>query len=68
MLEDELSQKTMIRLERVSVATLATALFRRGLRHQVIQDVRPVSQRKEHGRSRFHIEIYAGTRRSKSTQ
>ena len=43
MPEDELSQKTMYRLERVSVATLATALFRRGLRHQVIQDVRPVS-------------------------
>jgi len=30
-------------LERVSVATLATALYRRGLRQQVIQDVRPVS-------------------------
>ena len=30
-------------LTRVSVATLATALYKRGLRNQVIQDVRPVS-------------------------
>ena len=30
-------------LTRVSVATLATALYKRGLRTQVIQDVRPVS-------------------------
>ena len=30
------------RLEGVSVATLATALYRRGLRHQVIQGVHPV--------------------------
>lgn len=29
-------------LKRVSVATLATALYKRGLRNQVIQDVRPV--------------------------
>jgi regulator of RNase E activity RraA len=31
------------RLMEVSVATLSTALFRRGLRNQVIQDVRPVA-------------------------
>jgi regulator of RNase E activity RraA len=30
------------KLRGVSVATLATALFKRGLRHQVIQDVRPL--------------------------
>ncbi len=30
------------KLSHVSVATLATALFKRGLRNQVIQDVRPV--------------------------
>ena len=30
-------------LKTVSVATLATALYKRGLRNQVIQDVRPVS-------------------------
>ena len=34
--------ETIRQLKRVSVATLATALFRRGLRNQVIQDVRPV--------------------------
>ena len=32
-------------LRQVSVATLATALFKRGLRNQVIQDVRPLKQR-----------------------
>ena len=31
------------KLRHVSVATLATALFKRGLRHQVIQDVRPIA-------------------------
>lgn len=34
--------ETIRRLKQVSVATLATALFKRGLRNQVIQDVRPV--------------------------
>lgn len=34
---------TKAKLEHVSVATLATALFKRGLRNQVIQDVRPVA-------------------------
>lgn len=33
---------TLKQLAHVSVATLATALFKRGLRNQVIQDVRPV--------------------------
>ncbi|MBX2804564.1 MAG: ribonuclease activity regulator RraA [Hyphomicrobiales bacterium] len=33
---------TIEKLRHVSVATLATALFKRGLRNQVIQDVRPV--------------------------
>lgn len=32
-------------LRGVSVATLATALFKRGLRNQVIQDVRPVARK-----------------------
>lgn len=36
---------TIEKLRAVSVATLATALFKRGLRHQVIQDVRPLSQK-----------------------
>lgn len=37
-----LKPETKAQLEQVSVATLATALFKRGLRHQVIQDVHPV--------------------------
>ena len=36
------SPDTLEMLAHVSVATLATALFKRGLRNQVIQDVRPV--------------------------
>jgi regulator of RNase E activity RraA len=36
------SPETIEKLRGVSVATLATALFKRGLRGQVIQDVRPV--------------------------
>ena len=37
------SDAAIEKLRHVSVATLATALFKRGLRNQVIQDVRPVS-------------------------
>lgn len=37
-----LSEKTRERLKGVSVATLCTALFKRGLRNQFIQDVRPL--------------------------
>lgn len=37
-----ITAETIEKLRTVSVATLATALFKRGLRHQVIQDVRPV--------------------------
>ena len=40
-----LNPDTIAKLRTVSVATLATALFKRGLRHQVIQDVRPLSQK-----------------------
>lgn len=43
MSEHPLSPETKERLMAVSVATLATALYKRGLRHQVIQDVHPVS-------------------------
>ena len=42
MSDAHLTPETRARLETVSVATLATALFKRGLRQQVIQDVRPV--------------------------
>jgi regulator of RNase E activity RraA len=37
--------ETIEKLRHVSVATLATALYKRGLRNQVIQDVRPLSQK-----------------------
>ena len=40
-LKDETREKLM----GVSVATLATALFKRGLRNQTIQDVRPLSNK-----------------------
>ena len=45
MTDHPLKPETKAKLEQVSVATLATALFKRGLRHQVIQDVRPLSQK-----------------------
>ncbi len=38
-----LSEETRERLRGVSVATLATALYKRGLRNQVLQDVHPVA-------------------------
>ena len=37
--------ESLEKLRHVSVATLATALYKRGLRNQVIQDVRPVAQK-----------------------
>ncbi|WP_332700020.1 ribonuclease activity regulator RraA [Devosia sp.] len=37
-----MDETTRQKLMHVSVATLATALFKRGLRNQVIQDVRPI--------------------------
>src|SRR3546814_20303147 len=42
MTEHRLYEATRDKLMKVSVATLATALFKRGLRNQTIQDVRPV--------------------------
>ena len=40
-----MNPETREKLMAVSVATLATALFKRGLRGQVIQDVRPVTRK-----------------------
>ncbi|OYU50141.1 MAG: ribonuclease activity regulator RraA [Rhizobiales bacterium PAR1] len=42
-----LSDQTRAKLRGVSVATLSTALFKRGLRNQFIQDVRPLKAKKE---------------------
>src|SRR5687768_2231996 len=41
----ELDPRTREKLSRVSVATLSTALFKRGLRNQTIQDVHPVGKK-----------------------
>ena len=38
-----LSDSTRAKLKTVSTATLASALYKRGLRHQMVQDVRPLS-------------------------
>ncbi len=38
-----LSPETREKLKKVSTATLATALYKRGLRNQFIQDVRPLN-------------------------
>ena len=45
MTDHPMNPDTKAKLETVSVATLATALYKRGLRHQVIQDVRPLAQK-----------------------
>jgi regulator of RNase E activity RraA len=42
-----LSATTRNKLKQVSVATLCTALFKRGLRNQFIQDVHPLKAKKE---------------------
>ncbi len=38
----ELSKSTKEKLKKVSTATIATCLFKRGLKHQFIQDVKPL--------------------------
>lgn len=45
MTDHPLNPETKSKLEQVSVATLATALYKRGLRNQVIQDVHPLSRK-----------------------
>ncbi|WP_421723590.1 ribonuclease activity regulator RraA [Bauldia sp.] len=42
MTDHPFEDETRRKLEQVSVATIATALFKRGLRNQVVQDVHPV--------------------------
>ncbi|MDX1431138.1 MAG: ribonuclease activity regulator RraA [Gammaproteobacteria bacterium] len=43
MSERHLTDDTRAKLERVSTATICTALFKRGLRNQLIQDVHPLN-------------------------
>ena len=45
MVTHEMKPETRDKLSRVSVATLCTALFKRGLRNQTIQDVHPVGRK-----------------------
>ncbi len=45
MTDHPLKPETKAKLEGISVATIATALYKRGLRNQAIQDVRPLSQK-----------------------
>jgi hypothetical protein len=41
--DNAMDQKTREKLEKVSTATICTALFKRGLRNQFIQEVRPLN-------------------------
>ena len=43
MTTGKLTATTREKLKQVSTATLTTALFKRGLRNQFIQDVRPLN-------------------------
>lgn len=45
MTDHPMNPDTKAKLETVSVATLATALYKRGLRNQAVQDVRPLAQK-----------------------
>ena len=47
MTEHTLSDETRAKLKKVSTASIATALFKRGLRNQFIQGVTPVSPKDE---------------------
>ncbi|MBI1290271.1 ribonuclease activity regulator RraA [bacterium] len=47
MSDPALSDATLARLKRTSTASIATQLFKRGLRNQFIQGVRPVSRKAE---------------------
>ena len=58
-----MNPETRDKLMGVSVATLATALYKRGLRSQVIQDVRPGrAQGPQHGRPGLHAALHARAR------
>ena len=61
----KLSEATRTKLKSVSTATVATALFKRGLRIQMIQDVHPLGRRPaDHGRRGLHAALHAGARGS----
>ena len=57
----KLTEATRNKLKTVSTATVATALFKRGLRIQMIQDVHPLGRRPaDHGRRGLHAALHAG--------
>ena len=58
-----LKPETRDRLKTVSTATLCTALFKRGLRNQFIQDVHPLNPgRRDDGRRGLHAALHPGAR------
>jgi hypothetical protein len=59
-----LKPETKAKLMTVSTATLCTALFKRGLRNQFIQDVRPLNrQPAQHGGRGVHAALHPCARR-----
>ena len=61
----KLSDATRNKLKTVSTATVATALFKRGLRIQMIQDVHPLEpDPADTGRRGLHAALHAGARGS----
>ena len=61
----KLSDATRNKLKTVSTATVATALFKRGFRIQMIQDVHPLEPRSaDAGRRGLHAALHAGARGS----
>ena len=59
----KLTDATRNKLKTVSTATVATALFKRGFRIQMIQDVHPLQCRSANaGRRGLHLALHAGAR------
>ncbi len=56
-----LTQQTRDKLKKVSTASVATALYKRGIRNQFIQDVAPAqSQPADHGRGGLYSSLHPG--------
>ena len=57
-----LKPTTRDKLQAISTATVATALFKRGFRNQAIQNVHPLSPVQRAGRPGLHLALHAGAR------
>ena len=57
-----LKPETREKLKTVATPTLMTALYKRGLRNQLIQDVHPLNRNAGHGRRGLHPALHAGSR------